>query len=83
MIPPFNFSFLFKIYLWQYFRVVLAVILKFQVTKEVNIHNNIQKKYSDKVLKKPLIFFAISKIFYNNKMKFQENSSSALRQSIN
>ena len=24
--------------------VVLTVILKFQITKEVNIHNNIQKK---------------------------------------
>ena len=83
MASPFNFSFLSKAYLQQYFRVVLTVIFKFQITKEVNIHNNIQKKYSNKVSKKPLIFFAISKFFCNNKMKFQENSSSALQQSIN
>ena len=41
--------------------VVLTVILKFQITKEVNIHNNIQKKKkknSNKFTKKPLIFFA-------------------------
>ena len=40
--------------------VVLTVILKFQITKEVNIHNNIQKKKknSNKFSKKPLIFFA-------------------------
>ena len=43
MTPPINFSFLFKALLWQYFRVVLTVILKFQIAKEVNIHNNIQK----------------------------------------
>ena len=40
---PINFSFLFKAYLQQYSRVVLTVIFKFQITKEVNIHNNIQK----------------------------------------
>ena len=40
---PINFSFLFKVYLEQYFRIVLTVIFKFQITKEVNIHNNIQK----------------------------------------
>ena len=40
MAPTINFSFLFKAYL--YFRVVLTVIFKFQITKEVNIHNNIQ-----------------------------------------
>ena len=40
---PINFSSLFKTYLQQYFRVVLTVIFKFQITKEVNIHNNIQK----------------------------------------
>ena len=43
MAPPINFSFSFKAYLQQYFRVVLTVIFKFQITKEVNIHNNIQK----------------------------------------
>ena len=43
MAPPINFSFLFKAYLWQYFRVVLTVIFKFQITKEIKIHNNIQK----------------------------------------
>ena len=41
--PLINFSFLFKTYLQQYFRVVLTVILKFQIAKEVNIHSNIQK----------------------------------------
>ena len=81
MVPPINLSFLFKAYLWLYFRVVLTVMFKYQITKEVNIHNNIQKrKYSNKVSKKP--FFAISKFFYNNKMKFQEKSSSTLQQSI-
>ena len=35
------------------------------------------------VSKKPLIFFTISEFFYNNVMKFQENSSLALQQSIN
>ena len=39
---PINFSFLFKALLWQYFRVVLTVIFKFQITKEVNFDNNIQ-----------------------------------------
>ena len=43
MAPPINYNFLFKAYLWQYFRVVLTVIFKFQITKEVDIHNNIQK----------------------------------------
>ena len=43
MAPRINFSFLFKTYLQQYFRVVLTVIFKFQITKEVNIHNSIQK----------------------------------------
>ena len=44
MAPPINFSFLFEAYLLQqYFRVVLIVIFKFQITKEVNIHNNIEK----------------------------------------
>ena len=41
--PPIKFSFLFKAYLEQYFKVLLTVIFKFQITKEVNIHNNIQK----------------------------------------
>ena len=44
MAPPINFSFLFKAYLLQYFRVVLTVIFKSEITKEINIHNNIQKK---------------------------------------
>ena len=43
MAPPINFSFLYQAYLKQYFRVVFTVIFKFQITKEVNIHNNIQK----------------------------------------
>ena len=43
MAPPINFSFLFKAYLWQSFMVVLTVIFKFQITKEVDIHNNVQK----------------------------------------
>ena len=43
MAPPIYFIFLFKAYLQQYFRVVLTVILKFQITKEVNIHNNTPK----------------------------------------
>ena len=43
MAPPINYNFLFKAYLWQYFRVVVTVIFKFQITKEVDIHNNIQK----------------------------------------
>ena len=43
MAPPINFSFLFKTYLQQYFRVVPTVMFKFQITKEVNIYNNIQK----------------------------------------
>ena len=42
MAPPITFSFLFKAYLQQYFRVVHSNI-KFQITKEVKIHNNIQK----------------------------------------
>ena len=33
MAPPINFSFLFKAYLQQYFREVLTVIFKFQITK--------------------------------------------------
>ena len=61
MPPPINFSFLLKAFLLQYF--------KFQITKEVNIHSNIQKQYSNKFYKKPLIFFAISKLFYNNKIQ--------------
>ena len=43
MVPPINFSFLFKTYLQHYFRVVFTAIFKFQITKEVNIHNDIQK----------------------------------------
>ena len=43
MASPTSFSFLFKAFVLQYFRVVLTVISKFQIAKEVNIHNNIQK----------------------------------------
>ena len=43
MAPTINFSFLFKVYLQQYFRVVLTVIFRFQITKEVDIENNIPK----------------------------------------
>ena len=43
MTPPINYNFLFEAYFQQYFKVVLTVIFKFQITKEVNIHNNIQK----------------------------------------
>ena len=43
MAPSIDVSFFFKAYLYQYFRIVLTVIFKFQITKEVNIHNNIQK----------------------------------------
>ena len=43
MAPLINSSFLFKALLVKSFRVVLTAILKFQITKEVNIHNNIQK----------------------------------------
>ena len=43
MVPSTNFRFLFKSCLQQYFRGVLIVIFKFQITKEVNIHNNIQR----------------------------------------
>ena len=47
--------------------MVLTIIFKFQINKEINIHSNIKKKlYSKKFFKKPLIFFAISKFFYNN-----------------
>ena len=53
MAPPIKFSFLFKAYLQQYFREILTILFKFQTTKEVKIHNNIQK----------------IKFFYNNKTK--------------
>ena len=44
MAPLINFSFLLEAYLLQqYFRVALTTIFKFQITKEVNIHNNIEK----------------------------------------
>ena len=33
--------------------------------------------------KTPLIFIAISKFFYNNKIKFRENLSSTLQNSVN
>ena len=42
--PPINFSFLLKAYLYQYVREVLTVIFTFQITKEIKIHNNIQKQ---------------------------------------
>ena len=71
MAPPISFSFLFKAYFEQYLRVVLTVIFNFHITKEDNIQSNIQKIiYSNKISnKKPLIFFAISKFFNNNKIK--------------
>ena len=53
MAPPIKFSFLIKAYLQQYFREILTILFKFQTTKEVKIHNNIQK----------------IKFFYNNKTK--------------
>ena len=52
MAPSIDVSFLFKAYLYQYFRIVLTVIFKFQITKEVNMYNNIQKiilKFSKKL----------------------------------
>ena len=42
MAPPINFTFLFKAYFQAYFRVVLTAIFKFQIMKEIKIHNNIQ-----------------------------------------
>ena len=79
MAPPINFSFSFKVYLQQYFRVVLTVIFKFQITKDVTFTIILKKKHSNEVSKKALIFFAIWKFFYSNKKKFQENSSSSLQ----
>ena len=58
--PPINFSFLFKAVLKQYFRIVLTVIFKFQITKEVKIHNNIHKKNSNKFAKKTIFFCHIN-----------------------
>ena len=43
MAPPIIFKFLFKAYLQQYFREVLTVMFKLQITKEVNFNSNIQK----------------------------------------
>ena len=43
MAPSINFSLLFKTFLQQYFRVVLTVIFKFEITKKFNINNNIKK----------------------------------------
>ena len=43
LVPPINFTFLFQAYLEQQFRVVLTLIFKFQITKEFNIQNSIQK----------------------------------------
>ena len=54
---PINFSFLFKVYLDQYFRIVFTVIFKFQIIKEVNLHNNTQKIISKKVLQKTCNIF--------------------------
>ena len=56
-----NFSFLFKTYLQQYFREVVTVIFKFQITKEVNIHNTIQKMNS--IALKPLFFLLYQNSF--------------------
>ena len=35
MVPPINFSFLFKAYLLHYFIVILTAIFRFQITEEV------------------------------------------------
>ena len=69
MVPPINLSFLFKAYLWQYLKVVLTVIFKFKIPKEVNIHNNIQKNNIQINSLKASNIFAISKFFYNNKIE--------------
>ena len=69
MAPPINFNFFFKAFFYQYFRVVLTVIFKFQITKEINIENNIRKIIFKKSSKKSLILFALLKFFYNNKTK--------------
>ena len=45
MATAINSSFLFIAYLQQYFRLVLTIIFKFQMTKQVNIHNNIKYIY--------------------------------------
>ena len=69
MASPINFSFFFKVYLQQYFREVLTIIFKFQITKEVDINNTIQKNIFKKFSQKSLIIFTISKFFYNSKVK--------------
>ena len=43
MALPISFTFLFQAYPYQYFRVVLALIFKFQIAKEANVHYNMQK----------------------------------------
>ena len=64
MTPPINFSFLFKVFLQHYFRIVLTVIFKFIIFTTI-----FKKLYSNKFSKKSLTFFAILKFFYNNKIK--------------
>ena len=55
-------------------RRVLQIFLK-----KLRSPGDHRPKYSNKVSKKSLKFFAISKFFENIKLKFQENSSSALQ----
>ena len=49
--------------------VVLAVVFKFQITKEVNIHSNIQEIIFKQIHQKTSNIFSISKLFYKNKIK--------------
>ena len=57
-----NLSFLFKVYLEQYFSIVLTVIFKSEVTTEVHIHINIQKIIFKQILQKTSNIFCHIKI---------------------
>ena len=57
MAPRINFSFLLKAFLQQYFRIRMTVIFKFQITKGVNIHKNIQKMIFKQILQKTFNIF--------------------------
>ena len=83
MASPINFSFFFKVYLQQYFREVLTIIFKFQITKEVDINNTIQKNIFKKFSKKSLIIFTISKFVYNSKIKIISEKSIISSSTIN
>ena len=83
MASSINFSFLFKAYLQQYFREVLTIIFKFQITKEVDINNTIQKNIFKKFSKKSLIIFTISKFVYNSKIKIISEKSIISSSTIN